>query len=275
MNSSLYTENELMAISCAKEIKNGELVLVGVGLPMIGAQIAQYTFAKESIFIYETGGVGSISRRTPVSVMDNPTTENAITINSMWRIFGDIQSKHINRGIIGGAQIDKYGNINSTVIGDYHRPKVRLAGSGGANDIGSSCDEVTIVIKLKDNNFVKKVDYITTVGHLSGYDSRQKSGLIGGGPSAVITQKGIFRFDPESKEMYLDSLYPGVEVSEITSLVPWDLKISRDLKIAEPPTLDELDIIQNRDPLGIMLNIKKKISNDFNEYYKKINTLYD
>ena len=266
-SSETYTTSELMAVCCAREIKNGEVVFIGIGLPMIAAQVAQATFAGDSIFIYETGGVGADSSRIPVSVMDNPTTERAIAVLPMWRIFGDAQAGFIDRGVMGGAQIDKYGNINSTVIGDYNHPKVRLAGSGGANDLGSSCGEVTIVITLKKNNFVKQLDFLTTVGHLTGGDSRREAGLLGRGPTSVITQKGVFRFEPDTKEMYLSTIFPGVTVDEIKSLIPWELKISAELAAEREPEAAELNAIRLRDPSGLLLYSKRKINETFDEFY--------
>lgn len=278
MIAEKYTTKELMAVCCAHEIKNGELVFVGIGLPMMGGLVAYNTHAKDSVFVYEGGGVGAVSRRVPWSIADNPTAENALMIHEMWRLFSDAQAGYIHRGIVGGAQIDKYGNLNTTVIlggQTYASPKVRLPGSGGANDIASSCGETTIVMQLEKGKFMEKIDFITSPGHLTGPGSRKHAGLIGNGPSAVITQKCIFRFDEETKEMYLDALFPGVTVDEVKALVEWDLKIAPNLKTVVLPQQEEIDIIHRLDPKGIMLGAKSNGKEDFNEYFKLMKQAYE
>lgn len=271
-----YTTKELMAVCCAREIKDGEVVIVGIGLPMMGGLLAGRTTAKNASFVYEAGGVGARSYRVPWSVADTPTGENATCIEEMWRLLGDEQAGFVDRGCIGGAQIDRYGNLNSSCIignGSYEHPKVKLPGSGGANDIGSSCRETTIVIQLLPGKFVERVDYITTVGHLTGPGSRERAGLSGKGPTAVITQKGVFRFDEITKEMYLASLFPGVTVDEVKELVGWDLKISPDLKVEAPPTEEELAIMHQLDPKGLIMRAKVPLD-DFEEFAQMYETSY-
>lgn len=277
MLAEKFTTKELMAVCCAHEIKNGELVFVGIGLPMMGGLVAAKTHAKDAIFVYEGGGVGGMSRRVPWSIADNPTAENALMIHEMWRLFSDGQAGYINRGVIGGAQIDKFGNLNTTaIIGDksYASPVVRLPGSGGANDIASSCGETTIVMQL-DKGFVEKIDFITSPGHLTGPGSRKKAGLVGRGPSAVITQKCIFRFDEQTKEMYLDALFPGVTIEAIKEQVGWNLQISPNVKAVVTPTVEELEIIHTLDPKGIMLGAKSDDEEDFNEFFQLMKQAYE
>jgi glutaconate CoA-transferase subunit B len=274
-----YTSNEMMAVVCAKELNDSDVVFVGIGMPQVAALIASKTHARDITIVYEAGGVGAKARRIPWSISDNPTTENAIMATSMWSIFSDTQRGFINKGIIGGAQIDKYGNLNTTVImagQSYETPKVRLPGSGGANDISSSCNEVVVMMGLKKDNFVEKVDYITTPGFLTGPGEREKIGLRGKGPSAVVTNKGVFRFDPETKEMYLDAIYPGVELDEIKSLVQWDLKVSPQLKLLDPPLQSDLNIVKEYDPKGILLGSKSVTGKqDFDEYYNTLVECYE
>lgn len=278
MIASKFSTKELMAVCCAREIKNSEVVFVGIGLPMMGALVAYNTHAKDSVFVYEGGGVGGMSRRVPWSIGDNPTVENALTILEMWRLFGDAQAGFIGRGIIGGAQIDKYGNLNTTVImgeqNSYAHPKIRLPGSGGANDIASACGETVIVMQLEPGKFIEKIDYITSPGHLSGPGSRKAAGLVGNGPVAVITQKGIFRFDHDTKEMYLDSLFPNVTVEEIKALVGWELQVVDNIQIVEPPQQEEISIIQGLDPKGIMLGTKPNPDETFEEFYELMRQAY-
>ncbi|MDR2006031.1 MAG: hypothetical protein LBP78_02145 [Acidaminococcales bacterium] len=278
MIAEKYSIKELMAVSCAREIKNGERVFIGIGLPMMSALIAQNTHAKDSVFVYEGGGVGGLSRRVPWSIADNPTAENALMIHEMWRLFSDTQAGFIDRGVIGGAQIDKYGNLNTTVIfgksGNYKNPKIRLPGSGGANDIGSSTGETTIIMQLEKGKFVEKIDYITTPGHLTGGVARQRTKLVGKGPSSLICQKGIFRFHPQTKEMYLDVLFPGSTVDEIKALIDWDIKIAENLKEAEPPLKIHIDIMKKYDPRGIMLGAKSNEEEDFDEFFETMRQAY-
>ncbi len=278
MLAEKFSIKELMASCCANEIKNGERVFVGIGLPMMGGLIAQKTHAKDSIFVYEGGGVGGVSRRVPWSIADNPTAENALMVHEMWRLFSDTQAGCIDRGLIGGAQVDKYGNLNTTAIfgkGDYRNPKARLPGSGGANDIGSSCGETTVIMQLEKGKFVEKIDYITTPGHLTGGDARKKTGLVGRGPSALITQKCIFRFDPESKEMYLDALFPGVTVEDVKAMVDWDLKVSPSVKTVQPPKQTIVDLIRRLDPKGIMLGAKSNEEESFDEFFEIMKQAYE
>lgn len=272
-----FSTKELMAVCCAREIKNFEVVFVGIGLPMMGGLVAYNTHAKNSIFVYEGGGVGGMSKRVPWSIGDNPTVENALSVQEMWRLFSDAQAGFINRGVIGGAQIDKYGNLNTTVImgkGSYEKPRIRLPGSGGANDIASSCGETVIVMQLEAGKFLEKIDFITSPGHLTGAGSREAAGLCGRGPSVVITQKCIFRFDEHSKEMYLDALFPNVTVDEVKELVQWDLKIAPNIKSVELPLQTEVDIIKRLDPKGIMLGAKSNEKETFDEFFELMRQAY-
>ena len=278
MLAEKYSIKELMAICCSQEIKNGERVFVGIGLPMMGGLIAHKTHAKDSVFVYEGGGVGGVSRRVPWSIADNPTAENALMIHEMWRLFSDTQAGYIDRGLIGGAQVDKYGNLNTTAIfgkGDYYNPKARLPGSGGANDIGSSCGETTIIMQLEKGKFVEKIDYVTTPGHLTGGDARKKTGLVGRGPTALITQKCIFRFDPETKEMYLDALFPGVALDDVKAMVDWELKVAKDVKTVQAPLQSTVNLIRQLDPKGIMLGVKSNEEESFDEFFEIMKQAYE
>ncbi|MDO9537338.1 MAG: CoA-transferase, partial [Thermoplasmata archaeon] len=175
-------------------------------------------------------------------------------------VFSDLQRGYLTLGILGGAQIDKFGNLNTTaILGDnvYPNVKVRLPGSGGANDIASSAGRTVIMMRLEKKRFLNKIDYITSPGHLTGGNSRKETGLVGGGPAAVITEKCIFRFDEGTKEMYLDSLHPGVTVEEIKDNVSWDLKVANDLKETERPTIEEVDFMKTIDPTDIILRTER------------------
>lgn len=283
MFSKDYTVNELMAVACSKEIKDYDVCFVGIGVPMMAGLVASKTHALNATIVYEAGGLGAISRRMPWTISDNPTSENALMATEMWRIFSDTQAGYINKGITGGAQVDKYGNLNTTVIlnsrgktGTYEQPLIRLPGSGGANDIASSCEETVIMMKLAKGKFVEKVDYITSPGYLTGGNAREKAGLKGKGPVSMVTNKGIFRFDDETKEMYLESIFPNVTVEEIKEYFEWDLKVSDNLKVVDPPLESEVELIRTSDPKGIILGAKAVDEEEtFDDFYNTMKAVYE
>jgi glutaconate CoA-transferase subunit B len=245
-----------MAAAAAKEIKNREMVFVGIGLPLMAGLLAKATHAPDITLVYESGCFGTVQQRVSYNVGDSACADGAFYVTSLWRTFSDMQRGYIDVGIIGGAQIDRYGNLNTTVLlgyGNYQKPKTRLPGSGGGNDIGSSAKRTIIIMRLERRRFAPKVDYLTTPGHLKGWDSRKKAGLYGGGPAAVITDKCIFRFEEVTREMYLDSLHPGVSLEDVKKQVQWNLKVAEKLKITEPPTMGEVKLIRELDPSGIII----------------------
>jgi glutaconate CoA-transferase subunit B len=198
----------------------------------------------------------------------------------MWRVFGDQQRGFITLGIIGGAEIDRFGNLNTTVIlgadGSYSRPKVRLPGSGGANDIASSALRTVIMMRLQKGKFVNRVQFITSPGYLSGPGEREKAGLHGKGPVMVVTDRCIFGFDEKTKEMYLMKLYPGVKAQDVKQFVDWDLKISPDLQEVEPPTDEELRSMRAFDSMGFILKQKSAgQAETFNDFCDQIKCAYE
>ncbi len=248
-----YSLAELMVAVTSKEIKDGETVFAGVGLPCLGALTALLTHAPRAIIATEGGCIGPLPKRLMLGIGDNACVENAICATSLWRVFSDQQKGFFDVGILGGAQVDKYGNLNSTAIfgeGDYYNPAVRLPGSGGANDIASSAKRTIIMIPLDKRRFVERVDYITSTGHIDG-KMREKLKLRGGGPSVVITNMCVFRFDSRTKEMYLDALFPDVSVDDVLSNMSFEVKVSPNLKVVDPPTVEEVEIIRTLDPKGI------------------------
>lgn len=256
MSSPMYSLQELQVVTAAKEIKDGEIVLAGIGFPLLGTILALMTHAPNSIVAMEGGGIGCRPRRLVCGVGANTINEQAILSTSLWELFSDMQRGYFDVGMIGGAQVDKYGNLNSTAIfggGDYYHVKNRLPGSGGANDIATSCNRTLITMKLQKRAFVEKIDFVTSPGYLSGGDSRKRAGLPTGGPAAIITDKCVFRFDPETKEAYLDTLHPGVTVEEVIAEVSWPLKISPNLKVTQEPSEDELRIVRILDSKNVFL----------------------
>ena len=249
-----YSKQEFLVVSSAREIRDNSTIFAGVGIPTLGVLLAQKTHAPNTIIATESGCIGSAPRRIILGIGDNSNVENALVTTSLWRVFSDMQRGFFDIGMIGGAQVDKYGNLNSTAIfgdGDYFNPKSRLPGSGGANDIASSALCTVITMPLEKRRFVERVDYITSPGYLEGYDTREKSGLKVGGPSAIITDKCVFRFDEVTKEAYLASLYPGVTIDEVRREVSWDLIVPDCVPVTEAPTEEQIEIVRRLDPNGI------------------------
>ncbi len=258
-----YSLAELMAVAAAREINDGENVFIGIGVPLMAGLLAKGTHAPNMTLVYESGCVGPLQQRISYNVGDSACVDNAFYLTSQWRIFSDLQRGYIDVGILGGAQIDKYGNMNTTAIfgdGTYEQPMARLPGSGGGNDIGSSARRVVYVMSLEKRRFFPQVDYLTTPGYLSGGDARQKAGLCGQGPVSVITDKCIFRFEKDTKEMYLEALHPHVTVDEVRNEISWDIKVAPKLKRTEPPTVQQVEIIRAIDPSGIILGVGAAIS---------------
>jgi len=257
MSSSKYSLQELQVVTAAKEIKDSEIVLAGIGFPLLGTILALMTHAPNSIVAMEGGGIGCRPRRLVCGVGANAINEDAILSTSLWELFSDMQRGYFDVGMIGGAQVDKYGNLNSSAIfgsgGDYYHIKRRLPGSGGANDIATSCQRTLITMKLQKRAFAEQIDFITSPGYLTGGNSRKRAGLPTGGPSAIITDKCVFRFDPDSKEAYLDSLHPGVTVEEVIAEVSWTLKVSPNLKFTQEPSEEELRIVRLLDSKQVFL----------------------
>ena len=278
MSEYKYSTAELMAVACSYELRDEEFVFVGVGIPMMAGLLANRTHAKDMVIVYEGGGIGAKSRRLPFTISDNATTDNALMAGEMWRVFADTQRGFVDAGVLGGAQIDKFGNLNTTaIIGDksYERPITRLPGSGGGNDIASSCQRTIIVMRIGKERFVNKVDYITSTGYITGGNARAEVGLKWGGPTVVVTDKCIFRFDAVTKEMYLDALYPDVSVEDIRANVSWDSKIAENIKQVEPPPLEYLTLMRKPDPNGIILGSKTvKKRETMEDFYNSMKAAY-
>jgi len=249
-----YTSSELMTVTAAKELRDHEIVFVGVGLPNLASNLAKRTSAPNLIMIYEAGVIGANPTRLPLSIGDPCLVSGAQSVCSMFEVFSlYLQAGRIDVGFLEGAQIDKFGNINSTVIGDYRTPKVRLPGSGGACEIASLAKRILIITRHERRTFPEKIDFVTSPGFLGGKWEREQLKLEGGGPNAVITDLGVLRFDKETGEMILESIHPGVKLEDIKKNTGWDLKISKDLKITKEPSEEELLILRQLDPRRIYL----------------------
>lgn len=263
---------EIMAVVAAREIGDGEKIFVGIGIPMIAGFLAIYTHAPKATLIFEGGYIGGRPPSACTDVGDSALGFRAPYVTSLWRTFSDLQRGYCDLAIIGSAQVDKYGNVNSTAIfGDrtYQDPKVRLPGSGGANDMISSAGRVLIMARLERRRFVPHVDYITSPGHIDGPSARERAGLKGGGPVAVITDKAIFRFDERTKEMYLSGIYQGVNVEEVKKEVGWELKISQDIEVVASPPLEEVKFIRSYDRTDAILRMRRSFNDvDFSSWVK-------
>lgn len=249
-----YTKSELMAIAAARELKDREVVFVGIGLPNLAANLAKRIHAPNLIMIYEAGVIGANPSRLPLSIGDPCLVTGSISVCSMFDVFSFyLQNGRIDVGFLGGAQIDRFGNINTTVIGDYNAPKVRLPGSGGGCDIASLAKRVIIITPHEIRRFPEKVDFITSPGFLNGKNMRQKLGIGGGGPCKVITDLAILGFDNETGEMMVESIHPGIKIEDVKKNTGWDIKISKDLRITEEPSKEELITLRELDPNKIYL----------------------
>ncbi|WP_121743392.1 CoA-transferase subunit beta [Natronorubrum halophilum] len=246
-----YTDTELMISRASQELQDGDTTLVGVGIPNLACNLAKRTHAPDLEMIYESGTIDSNPSKLPLSIGDPVLATGARSIVPMIQGFGYyLQSGRIDVGFLGGAQIDRYGNINSTVIGDYDDPTVRLPGSGGACEIASNTDRTIIITPHSRRRFPDEVDFVTSPGYVGGRTNRERLGLRGG-PEAVITDKAVMRFD-DGGEMYVESLHPGVTRDTVQQATGWELQFSSELVETNPPTEREIDLIRNDlDPDGV------------------------
>jgi glutaconate CoA-transferase subunit B len=253
--SSNYTSSELMTINAARLLRDGDVVFVGVGLPNLACNLARRTHAPNLVMIYEAGVIGAQPARLPLSIGDPTLVSGALSVCSMYDIFTlYLQRGNIDVGFMGGAQIDRYGNINATVIGEYNQPKVRLPGSGGSMEIAAWANRCYIMTPHQKRRFPEQVDFRTSAGFLSGRAERDAAGLRGGGPQAVVTNLGILEPD-DNGELTLTALHPGIEVEQARENTGWDLKVAPQLQITQPPSVDELIILREElDPQGIYLS---------------------
>ncbi|WP_058910550.1 CoA-transferase subunit beta [Entomohabitans teleogrylli] len=245
MNST-YTSSEMMTICASRMLKEGQVCFVGIGMPSAAANLARLTRTPDIVLIYESGTIGTKPDVLPLSIGDGELAETAdmvVSVPEMFRYW--LQGGHIDVGFLGAAQIDKYANINTTIIGDYQTPKVRLPGAGGAPEISTNCKEVLIILKQNSRSFVEQMDFITSPGYLEGGESREKLGLTNQGPRAVITDLGILEPDPQTKELVMTSLHPGVTVEQARENTGWPLRIAPQLQVTQPPTGQELSVLRD------------------------------
>ncbi len=250
-----YSQAEMIACAAARVLEDGSSVFVGTGLPIIASMLAQRTRAPSLLVVFEAGGVGPIIPTIPISVGDSRTFHRAVMAASMDYVMSCAQQGHVDYGFLGAAQIDPYGNLNTTCIGSHDRPKTRFPGSGGANDLGSLCWRTIVIMRQDTRKFVEKLDWLTTPGYLSGPGSREAAGLPRGtGPYRVVTQLGVMGFDDATKRMTLVSTHPGVSVEDIVANTGFRLILPDKIESTEPPTAEELRLLREElDPNRIVL----------------------
>ena len=235
------TADEMMTVAAARELRDGQLVFVGIGLPSRAANLARRLHAPGLVLVYESGTIDTKPDELPLSIGDGILAETALTVVSVPEIFNYwLQPGRIDVGFLSGAQIDRFANLNTTVIGEYAEPVTRLPGSGGAPEIAASCRTVVVVMRHKRRAFVDQVDFVSSVGHGSGPGDREVLGLRGAGPMRVITDLGVLEPDPASRELVLTALHPGVSVEQVRAETGWALEVAADLRATPPPNDREL-----------------------------------
>lgn len=248
-----FSPAELMIVNASRALAGSQVVFVGVGMPNIACNLARRSHSPQLELVYESGIFGAHPARLPLSIGDPTLVSDATSTVSMADLFMlYLQGGLVDTALLGGAQIDKYGNLNSTVIGDYKAPKVRLPGSGGACEIAINARKILIIMRLKRRAFVEKLDFLTSPGFLNGGHDRERLGMPGTGPQMVITDRALFEFNPISKEMTLTEIAPGNTVESVIDEVGWTLQVADDVRTTKPPTVEELTLVRDKlDPQGI------------------------
>jgi glutaconate CoA-transferase, subunit B len=236
-----YTSDEMMTVAAARALKDGMTCFVGIGLPSAASNLARATHAPNLVLIYESGTIGAKPRRLPLSIGDGILADTADAVINVPEIFNYwLQPGRIDVGFLGAAQIDRYGNINTTVVGGYASPEVRLPGAGGAPEIAASCKEVIVIVRQSRRTFVEKVDFVTSVGYGDGPGSRERLGLPGKGPQQIITDLGVLTPDPQTCEFIMTAMFPGVTEETVRERTGWDVAIAPYPRIVPPPSAAEL-----------------------------------
>jgi glutaconate CoA-transferase, subunit B len=243
--SAAYTAEEMMAVAAARRLHDGATCFVGIGLPSQAANLARATHAPGCVLIYESGTIGAKPQHLPLSIGDGELAETADLVVSVPEIFGYwLQGGRIDVGFLGAAQIDRFANLNSTVIGGYAHPAVRLPGGGGAPEIAASCRETLVIMRHSPRAFVERLDFRTTVGYGDGPGSRERLGLAGRGVSAVITDLGVLEPDPESCELTLTEVHPGVGTQDAVAATGWPLRVAAGVASSAVPSERELTALR-------------------------------
>jgi glutaconate CoA-transferase subunit B len=243
------SQTETMIVAAARQLEGERVCFVGIGPPNIACNLARRTIAPDLELVYEAGVFGAVPARLPLSIGDPTLVTGSAAVGSMFELFAYyLQAGLVDVAFLSGSQIDRYGNLNTTVIGNYQRPKVRLPGSGGACEIAINARKVFIIMPQSTRSFVEEIDFTTSPGHVGGARPRE---WAGGGPAVVVTGLGVYHFD-DGGEMYLSSLHPGVNLDEVSASTGWDLEVSDELGVTPAPTEHELQVMREQlDPEGI------------------------
>ena len=241
-----YLPNEMMTIAAARALRNSDVCFVGIGMPSAACNLARLTHAPDITLIYESGTIATKPDVLPLSIGDGELCETALTtvpVVEMFRYW--LLAGRMTVGFLGGAQIDRFANLNTTVVGSYDKPKVRLPGGGGAPEIASSCGEIFIIMNQTPRNFVGKLDFVTSMGHGEGGDHRARLGLKTKGPTKLITDLCVFEPDPTTKEMTVTSIHPGVTRDEIAAKTGWPVRYAAQVAETALPTITELQVLRD------------------------------
>ena len=249
-----FSTLELMAVCGSRAIKNHEVVFVGTGLPMIAALLAKRSHAPKAKIVFEAGFIDSNARDVALSIADSRLGYRASGAIGLVETLGlMLQGGHVDVGFVGAAQIDMYGNLNTTYIGSFEKPVVRLPGSGGGNDIMSSARRTVVIMTHEKRKMVKKLDYFTSPGFLDAPDARKRTGLLGGGPSLVVTNLCQMDFEPRTKKIRLSTVHPRVSVQQVLENTEFDIIMPKNVPTTELPTYEELELLRTIDPTGIYI----------------------
>jgi glutaconate CoA-transferase, subunit B len=248
---SEFTASEMMAVAAARRLPDGVVCFVGIGLPSQAANLARATHAPNIVLVYESGTIGAKPRHLPLSIGDGELAETADAVVPVPEIFAYwLQGGRIDVGFLGAAQIDRHANLNTTVIGSYAEPTVRLPGAGGAPEISALCGQTLVMLRHSPRAFVERLDFRTTVGQGDGPGSRERLGLPGGGVTAVVTDLGVLEPDPDTSELALTCVHPGVQPDQVREATGWELRVAADLDVSDPPTVVELAALRELAPVA-------------------------
>jgi glutaconate CoA-transferase, subunit B len=243
--SSAVEPDDMMTVVAARALRDETVCFVGIGLPSTAANLARLTHAPRTVLVYESGTIGSKPATLPLSIGDGELAETADAVVPVPEIFAYwLQGGRIDVGFLGAAQIDRFGNLNSTVIGDYDSPKVRLPGGGGAPEIAALAREVIVIIRQSERTFVEKLHFRSSVGYGGGKGNRERLGMTGRGPTTVITDLGVLRPHPETCELTLTEVHPGLTVDEARAACSWELRVADNVGESDPPSDDELRVLR-------------------------------
>jgi glutaconate CoA-transferase, subunit B len=240
-----YTPNEMMTVAAARALKNDDVCFVGIGAPSAACNLARLTHAPDIVLIYESGTIETKPNILPLSIGDGELCETAlftVSVPEMFRYW--LQGGRVTTGFLGGAQIDKFANLNTTVVGPYDKPSVRLPGGGGAPEIATNCGRIFITMSHSKRAFVEKLDFVTSLGYGKGGDDRKKLGVITDGPTKVITDLCVLEPDPVTKELNVASLHPGVTREQVSAATGWKIKFGGKVAETPPPTEKELNVLR-------------------------------